>query len=196
MKKTEVALYVRVSTKDKQEEQNQIDDLTLYCKKSELTIVKVYADRMSGSTSARESFQEMLLDAHKKKFDMVLFWALDRFSREGVLDTLKHLSELDTAGVSYRSYNEPFISSYGPFKELSVAFFAIMAKQERILISERVKSGMRRAKKEGKRISRPPLNDAHVKKIKELLKNGLSIYRVSKILNISPSTVKKYKGAI
>ena len=68
-----------------------------------------------------------------------------------------------------------------------------MAKQERILMSERVKSGMRRAKKEGKRISRPPLKREQVKKIRKLLDDGFSMYRVSKELKISRATVKKYK---
>jgi len=65
-----------------------------------------------------------------------------------------------------------------------------------VRMSDRVKSGMRRAKEEGRRVSRPSLDPVLVKKIKELLGNGLSMYKVSKELNISPSTVSKYREDI
>ena len=195
-KKNKAALYVRVSTKDKQETKNQIQDLKEYCERSGLTVTEIYEDNSSGGNSKRAGFQKMLLDAHQKKFDILIFWALDRFSREGVLDTLKHLEKLDNAGVSYRSYSEPLIASDGIYKDLVVSLFSIMAKQERVRMSDRVKSGMRRAKEEGRRVSRPSLDPVLVKKIKELLSNGLSMYKVSKKLNISPSTVSKYKKGI
>lgn len=166
--KKEVALYVRVSTKDKQEEQNQIDDLTEYCRKSDWVIKKIYIDKISGGVSNREQFQKMFLEAHQKKFDIVFFWALDRFSREGIYETLNYLNKLEKANVGYKSYNEPIIDSEGPFKEIIIAFLALMAKQERTKISDRVKSGMRRAKKDGKRISRPPLKNKQIEKIRQL----------------------------
>jgi DNA invertase Pin-like site-specific DNA recombinase len=74
-----------------------------FCHRSGTSIVHEYVDRASGKTSERPQFQRMFEDA-KRKFDLVLFWSLDRFSREGVLETLNHLQRLSAWGVAWRSY--------------------------------------------------------------------------------------------
>ena len=76
---------------------------------------------------------------------MVLFWALDRFSREGTLATLQHLQKLSRYGVDWRSYQESYLDSCGPFKDVVISLMATLAKQERLRISERTKAGLQRA---------------------------------------------------
>src|SRR5579863_8435837 len=87
-----VALYARVSTKDgRQDTENQLIALREYSAKQGWEVAAEYVDQETGGTSKRPHFQRMFADARARKFDLVLFWSLDRFSREGVLETLNHL---------------------------------------------------------------------------------------------------------
>src|ERR1700689_1004115 len=110
-----IAIYCRVST-TKQDNENQITQLREFSEKQDWDVFDCYVDQESGSTSERVEFQRMFVDASKRKFDLVLFWALDRFSREGVLATLQSLNRLESYGVSYKSFTEPFFDSCGVFK--------------------------------------------------------------------------------
>jgi DNA invertase Pin-like site-specific DNA recombinase len=120
------------------------------------TTVREYIDHESGSTNERAEFQAMFRDASQRKFDVFLFWALDRLSREGVLETLQHLSRLTAFGVGYRSFTEQYFDSCGIFKDAVIAIIATVAKQERVRISQRVRAGLDLARAKGRRIGRPP----------------------------------------
>jgi len=112
-----VAIYLRVSTRDgRQETDNQRLQLCQLCKAQGWEIAGEYEDQDSGGKSDRSRFQTMLRDAATRKFDLLLFWALDRFSREGTLATLKYLELLESYGVRWRSFTEPWIDSAGPFR--------------------------------------------------------------------------------
>ena len=92
-----VAIYARVSTDDKgQDPENQLRELRAWCSNSDHTIVQEYIDRQSGRRGAdkRQQFAALLEAAARRKFDCVLFWALDRFSREGMAQTIAHLQRL------------------------------------------------------------------------------------------------------
>ena len=97
----------------------------------------------------------MFRDASQRRFDMLLFWALDRLSREGVLETLQHLNRLTSYGVGWRSFTEQYLDSTGIFRDAVIGILATIAKQERIRISERVRAGLDRARSRGKRLGRP-----------------------------------------
>jgi DNA invertase Pin-like site-specific DNA recombinase len=73
--------------------------------------------------------------ASHREFDAVVFWSLDRFSREGTLPTLQYLQRLDSYGVAYRSYTECWLDSLGPFKDVVLALLATLTKQERVRLS-------------------------------------------------------------
>ncbi len=139
------AIYVRISTQ-KQETRNQTAQLREFAAKQDWQIVREYTDTESGSRGDRAAFQQMFADASRRKFDCLLFWSLDRFSREGVLPTLRHLERLTAYGISWRSYTEQFFDSCGPFRDAVIGIMATLAKQERIRISERTKAGLAMAR--------------------------------------------------
>ena len=93
-----IAIYARVST-DKQDNENQLVQLRDFAAKQGWNVVGEYVGCESGAKSDRAEFQRMFADASKRRFDLVLFCALDRLSREGVLQTLQHLNRLESHGV-------------------------------------------------------------------------------------------------
>src|SRR5690349_13298693 len=126
-----VALYARVSTKDKgQDTENQLLQLREYCQRQGWTVAEEFIDQKTGRTSDREAFQRLFTGAYQKQFDLVLFWALDRFSREGATDTLQHLRKLTNYGVAWKSYTEQYIDSAGMFADVIVSLLSTLAKQE------------------------------------------------------------------
>jgi DNA invertase Pin-like site-specific DNA recombinase len=154
---TRVAIYARVSTKDKgQEVENQLRQLREFSSTQGWTVYREFVDHETGSTNDRPAFQTMFKEASQRKFDVLLFWALDRLSREGVLETLQHLNRLTSYGVGYRSFTEQYFDSCGIFKDAVIAIIATVARQERVRISQRVRAGLEVARAKGKRIGRPP----------------------------------------
>jgi DNA invertase Pin-like site-specific DNA recombinase len=145
-----VGIYARVST-DKQELDNQLMQLRSYSAKCNYEIYKEYTDIVSGKENSRPSYDEMFSDAHKKLFDIVLFWDLSRFSRAGTLFTLQKLKELENLGIDRESYQEPYFKSAGQFKDVVLSIISTVAKIEREKISERTKAGLVKAKNVGKR---------------------------------------------
>lgn len=185
------AIYLRVST-EKQELKNQLLDLKRYCQKQSWKIYKVYSDIVTGKEikeERRPGFTEIFRDAHKRKFDIVLFWDLSRFSRAGTLYTLQKLQELKNLGIDWVSYQESYFSSLGQFSDVVISIMSTLAKIEREKISERTKSGLRRAIAEGKRIGRPRIPDNIRKKAKRLLSSGAGIRETARMLNVSPTYV-------
>jgi DNA invertase Pin-like site-specific DNA recombinase len=190
---TIVALYARVSTKDKdQSTENQLPELRRFAQAHGYTVYKEYVEQESGGTGKRSEFQALFADAHRRHFDLVLFWSLDRFSREGALPTLQYLNQLQGWGVGYKSLTEQYLDSVGLFQEAIISLLATLAKQERIRLSERTKAGMARRKAEGVLIGPPTKSAAVIEQIRELKKGGLSNYAISKTLRVSASTVAKY----
>lgn len=155
-----IAIYNRVST-GKQDPLNQDDQLREFAKRQSWPITHEFTDVVSGGKSERDrpQFKKMMEAASRREFDMVLFWALDRFSREGTLPTLLHLQRLDSYGVAWRSYTEQYLDSTGVFKEAVISIMATIAKQENIRRSERIMAGLQRARKKGSRLGRPQVSD-------------------------------------
>ena len=184
-----VATYTRVST-DKQETENQAIQLREFARKQGWKIVREYVDYQTGSKSDRAEFQHMFEDASKREFDLVLFWSLDRLSREGAYETLTYLNRLTSYHVGWRSYTEQYLDSTGIFREAVISILAVIAKQERIRISERVRAGLERARSRGKRLGRPRtvLNTA---RIGLLRKQGRSWRAIARIMQCSSRTVRR-----
>ena len=190
---TTVALYARVSTKDKgQSTENQLPELRRFAQAYGFTVYKEYVEHESGGTGKRSEFQALFADAHQRRFDLVLFWSLDRFSREGALPTLQYLNQLQGWGVGYKSLTEQYLDSVGLFQDAIISILATLAKQERIRLSERTKAGMARRRAEGARMGPPAKSAAVVAQIRALNARGLTNYAISKALTLSASTVAKY----
>jgi len=146
-----VALYARVSTKDKgQDTENQLLQLRQFCKQQGWVIAGEYVDQKTGRTSDREAFQRLFQHAYEKRFDLCFFWALDRFSREGATDTLQHLRKLSNYGVQWKSFTEQYIDSAGMFGEVIISLLAVLAKQESVRRSERASAAYARLKSQGR----------------------------------------------
>lgn len=188
-----VALYARVSTKDKgQSTDNQLPELRRYALAQGWDIYKEYAEQESGSTAQRDQFHQLFADAHQRRFDLVLFWSLDRFSREGALPTLQHLNTLEHYGVGFKSFTEQYLDSTGMFKEAVISILASIAKQERVRLSERTRAGLERAKSKGQKLGTPGKKQEDIEQIRRLKGGGMSNYAIGKSMGISASTVAKY----
>jgi DNA invertase Pin-like site-specific DNA recombinase len=122
----------------------------------------------------------------------VLFWSLDRFSREGALPTLQHLNTLESYGVGYKSYTEQYLDSTGIFKDAVISILAIVAKQARVRLSERTRAGLVRAKAKGKQVGKPGLVQKQIDQIRQLKSEGMSNYAIGKALKLSATTIAKY----
>lgn len=134
----------------------------------------------------------MFEDASRRKFDLLLFWALDRLSREGVLETLQHLNRLTAYGIAWRSFTEQFFGSCGPFREAVIAIMATLAKQERIKRSERTRAGLARVRAAGKALGRPRmLNGEHAARITLLRSQGLSWRAIERSTGVSVRSARR-----
>ena len=184
-----VALYARVSNTD-QSTDSQLLDLRRYIKERNWHVFREYCDNgMSGTKDSRPALNELMNDAKKRRFDVVLVWRFDRFAR-----STKHLilalEEFRNLGIDFVSYQEN-IDTSSPLGSAIFTIISAVAQLERDVIAERVKAGLRRAKENGKRLGRPR---AEVPKgeIYRLHSHGLSLRQIATLLNISKSTVARY----
>lgn len=188
------AIYARVSTKDgRQDVENQLRQLREFAGTQQWAIVKEFIDHASGKRSDREQLGQMLTSASRREFDVLLFWSLDRLSREGTTQTLSYLQRLSNYGIGYRSFTEQYLDSTGIFREAVIGILAAVAKQERIRISERTIAGLQRAKEQGRIGGRPKAEDDYklVSRVDALKAEGKSIRQIAATVGVSPSTVLK-----
>lgn len=149
------ALYVRISTKDgRQDLDNQLLALRQYAARDQMEIVHVFKDEETGSEKTRPGFDRMMEAARRREFDVLLFWSLDRLSREGAYPTLGHLQRLTGYGCLWKSLSEPYIDTLGPFGDAVIGFLATVAKIEKSRISERTRAGLDRARRNGIQLGR------------------------------------------
>lgn len=145
--KKRVAIYCRVSTTEQADEGYSIGEqerlLTEYCVKNDFEVFQVYADAgISGKDiKHRPAMQQLLYDATKKKYDMVMSWKINRLSRN-LADSLKIVETLEKYGITYRSYTEPFETDT-PSGRMQFQMMALVAEFERGTISQNVKMGMK-----------------------------------------------------
>jgi len=193
-----VALYARVSTKDgRQDTENQLIALREYCAKQGWSVVEEYIDHETGGTSKRAHFQRMFADARARKFDLVLFWALDRFSREGVAATLNYLEKLTSCSVAWRSHTEEYLDSCGIFRDAVLAILAVIAKQERVRRSERALAAIARLRRQGQsdKLGRPRTQPVKRTEAQKLRERGWSLRAIGAKLGISAATVQRIVAA-
>ena len=184
MKKRAV-IYARVSTGD-QHLETQLLDLRELAKQRGLEIVHEYSDIISGSKSRRPGLDQLMADARRHRFDIVLVAAFDRIARN-VRHFLDVLDELNHLGIEFVSKREN-IDTSGPLGRAMLTIVGAISELERSLIVERVRAGMRRAKLEGRRIGRAPLNIDRVAVVSDR-RSGMSLTEVARKHHVSRATV-------
>jgi DNA invertase Pin-like site-specific DNA recombinase len=188
-----VAIYARVSTTDKgQSVENQLPQLREWCSNAGHTCVGEYVDYESGRTDKREQFNLLFAEAHQRRFDLVVFWALDRFSREGMIPTIIHLQRLAACGVGFHSFTEAHLATDNELvRNILLSLLASLAKVEAQKISERTKAGMARARAKGKRIGRPTLAPELQEQLREKVAE-VGAYAAARELGVDRKTAMKY----
>jgi DNA invertase Pin-like site-specific DNA recombinase len=182
------AIYVRVSTTD-QHVESQLYDLRQLAADRGFEVVHEYSDwGVSGRRARRPGLDALMADARRKKFSVVLVAAFDRVARS-VKHFLQVIDELDTLGVEFISRREN-VASGGAMGRLFLTIISSIAELESDLIRERVLAGMRRARLDGVRIGRAPMNIDRAAIVRDRL-SGMTLTVVSKKWGISRSLVCK-----
>ena len=180
------AIYARVSTLD-QEPENQLQELRLYVAARGWSSVE-YVDRgVSGAKDRRPALDQLVVDARRRKVDVLLCWRLDRLGRN-----LRHLvvllEDLHATGVAFVSLNEG-IDATTPAGKLQLHILAALAEFERGRIRERVMAGLQRARAQGKRLGRPR------KARPAILVPGGSVREAARVWGVSKSTAARWISA-
>ena len=187
------AIYCRVSTLD-QHPETQLLDLQQLASQRGFEVVKSYTDHgISGTRTRRPGLDEMLADARRGRFQVLLIWSCDRIARS-TRHLLEVLDELTRLQIQFVSFREALDTSGALGRAVTVIIGAI-AELERSLIVERVRAGMRRAKLEGRHIGRRPLVLDTANIVADRAR-GLSLRQIGKAHQISTATVRRILEAL
>lgn len=184
-----VALYARVSTPD-QHVENQLLDLRKLAAQRGFEVSREYCDRgVSGSKSRRPGLDAMMADARRGEFSVLMVAAFDRIARS-TKNFLEIVDELHELGIEFISAREA-IDTSGPMGRMFLTMVGSIAELERSLIVERIKAGMRRAKMEGQKLGRAPLDINHDALVRDRLA-GMSLTNVAKKYGVSRASVVRF----
>jgi len=190
------AIYLRVSTgSDTQTEENQRRELREFIEDEGYELAGEYVDHESGrkGRKEREAFSRMFEAAEDREFDVLVFWSLDRFSREGIRKTISYLQQLDALGVSFRSYTEPYLNTdHELVSNILLSVLSYFAEYEAQKISRRTKAGIERARGEGEQIGRPSKFGKYRDEIEKMIEEGCSKSEMSRRTGLAWGTVSKY----
>ena len=187
------AIYVRVST-DKQTVENQVRELHRIAERRGWQIVEEYHDAgISGAKGRdqRPGLDRMLKDASKRRFDVVMAWAIDRLGRS-LIDLLGTIQHLEACGVDVY-LDQQSIDTTTPAGKLMFQMTGAFAEFERSMIRQRVKAGLKRAVEQGTKLGRPRVSPSIEKRIQTHLRQGKGILKVATELGIGTSTVQRIK---
>lgn len=177
------AIYARVSTTDKgQDPENQLRQLREYAERRGFEVVGEYIDFASGRREDRTHYNQLLGDARKRKFEVILVWSYDRFARS-VRMLINAVEEFRSLGIDFISYQQD-IDTTTPAGKLFFTIVAGFAEFESSIIRERVMAGLERARAQGKKIGRPGLSKREKDKILKHYKKTGSIKRTAKELKV------------
>ena len=183
------AIYARVSTAD-QHLETQLYDLRKLAAQRGFEVSREYCDRgISGSKARRPGLDVMMADARRGEFSVVLIAAFDRIARstKNFLEIVDVLSGLEIEFISAREA----IDTSGPMGRLFLTMVGSIAELERSLIVERIRAGMRRAKLEGQRLGRAPLDVDRDALVRDRLA-GMSLTSVAKKYGVSRASVVRF----
>ena len=165
MRETRVAIYTRVSTLD-QSNEGQEHELRQYAKHRGWSVVRVYADKVSGLKSSRPALDELLRDARKGKFSCVAVWRIDRLGRSvsHLLEVLETFKALD---IEFFALSEA-IDTATPTGMMVFTILAAVASLERSILVERIRMGLDNAKRRGVQLGRPPIRKLDAEEISKV----------------------------
>ena len=176
----------------RQTNENQLPELRAFAAKQGWKVICEYIDVVSGSGKKdRSQFQAMMLAASQRQFDMLLFWSLDRLSREGIVKTLGYLQQFKSWNVGWRSYTQPFLDTGNSMvTDIVLSVLSAVAQQERLTISERTLAGLKRARREGKTLGRPAVS-VDMQKVQRRRDRGESLRSIASDLGCSAALLCK-----
>jgi DNA invertase Pin-like site-specific DNA recombinase len=187
------AIYVRVST-DKQTVENQVRELRQIAERRGWEVVEVYNDAgISGSKGRdqRPGLDRMLKDASRRRFDVVMAWAIDRLGRS-LIDLLGTIQGLEAAGVDL-FLEQQAIDTTTPAGKLMFQVTGAFAEFERSMIRQRVNAGLKRAIEQGKQLGRPRIDPKLEQRILSHLRKGTGILKTAKLCEVGTGTVQRIK---
>jgi DNA invertase Pin-like site-specific DNA recombinase len=188
------ALYVRVST-DKQTVENQVRELRQVAERRGWEVVEQYDDAgISGAKGRdeRPGLDRMLKDAGRRRFDVVMAWAIDRLGRS-LIDLLGTVQTLEAAGVDLY-LDQQAIDTTTPAGKLMFQVTGAFAEFERSMIRQRVTAGLRRAVAANKKLGRPKIEAKLEKRIQDHLRQGTGMLKVAKLCGVGSGTVQRIKA--
>ena len=191
-----VALYLRVSTVNGQNTDNQLLVLREIAAKSDWDIVEIYKDKASGAKGkeSRPAYKKLQEDATRRKFDMVASWSIDRLGRS-LQELVSFLNEMQALGIDLYLHQQS-IDTATPAGKLFFHMSSAFAEFERSIIVERVNAGLARAKADGKTLGRPKIGNHKEDEIRAMLKSGTGILKTAKTLGVGTGTVQRIKREI
>ena len=190
------AIYTRVST-DNQTIENQLRELRQVAERRGWEVVEVYNDAgISGAKgrAERPGLDLMLNDASRRKFDVVMAWAIDRLGRS-LIDLLGTIQHLEAVGVDLY-LDQQAIDTTTPMGKLVFQVTGAFAEFERSMIRQRVRAGLKRAVARGAQLGRPKINPALERKVQRQLEKGIGILKVAKSLGLGTGTVQRIKAEL
>ena len=185
------AIYVRVST-DRQTVENQLRELRQIAERRGWEVVKEYDDAgISGSKGRndRPGLDEMLKDAQRRRFDVVMAWAIDRLGRS-LIDLLGTIQQLEACGVDLY-LDQQAIDTTTPTGRLMFQITGAFAEFERSMIRQRIRAGLRRAVEAGKQLGRPKIDPALEKRIQSQLRAGKGMLAIARECKVGAGTVQR-----
>jgi DNA invertase Pin-like site-specific DNA recombinase len=185
------AIYVRVST-DKQTIENQLQELHRIAERRGWKIVQEYRDAgISGAKGreARPGLDEMLKDAQRRRFDVVMAWAIDRLGRS-LIDLLGTIQTLEACGVDLY-LDQQALDTTTPSGKLMFQITGAFAEFERSMIRQRINAGLKRAIEAGKQLGRPRIDPALEKRIQSQLRTGKGMLKIAAEFGVGSGTVQR-----
>jgi len=190
------AIYVRVST-DHQTVENQLQELRNVAERRGWEVVETYQDAgISGAKGRKDrpGLDQMLKDASKGKFNVVMVWAIDRLGRS-LVDLLGTIQHLEACGADL-FIDKQNIDTTSPMGKLMFQVCGAFAEFERSMIVSRIHAGLRRAEKEGKKFGRPKIDQAKERAVQKALAKGDSMRKAARDHDIGSGTVQRIAAAM
>ncbi len=183
------AIYCRVSTCD-QSAEIQLVELRELAARRGWSVAAEYVDEgVSGTKASRPRLDELMADARRRRFDVVMVWRFDRFARS-TSHLLSALEEFRNLSVDFISLNEA-VDTTTPLGKMVFTVVAAVAELERTIIVERVKAGIERARAKGKRLGRPTGSKTDIAAVGKLMAGGLSVRQIAKALGLAIGTTHR-----